>query len=107
MKKPGEFKAAQHRHKKQQEVYEAIQKVRIESEAFVTVKGVRLKLTPLPVNAYPPWALVKTRGRVRLAHLIHKDGLTACFVDRPGDYSGDSVRFPHENVLCTADLASN
>jgi hypothetical protein len=108
-KKPGEFKAQQHAHKRQQAVYDAIKKCRETGEAFVTFQGERLKLAPVGED-YPEFALVKARGRVRLAHLVHKDGLTATFLLRPEALGerfeswegGGSVRFPHENVLCAA-----
>jgi hypothetical protein len=100
MKKPGEFKAQQHAHKRQQAVYDAIKKCRETGEAFVTFKGERLKLLPAGSEGYPEFALVKARGRIRFAYLVHKDGLGATLLDEPFGCSGSQVRFPHENVLC-------
>ena len=79
MKKKGEFKEAQHRHRKQQAVYDALKRCRDEGGAWVTFKGERLYLRRLEAGEQPGTAMVKYRGRVRLADLVWKDGLTACF----------------------------
>jgi hypothetical protein len=77
---------------REQAVYDAIKRCRVDGEAWVTFGDKRLHLVPTSTEVWDTfWALVKSRrpGGVALAQIILKDGLRIQEEGGPNRRGGD------------------
>lgn len=100
-----EFKQSQHRHKRQQALYDAI-KASKTTESFATFHGKRFKLSAIKDDSRSFTGFVKLNGRVRLCWIVEKDGLKAITIDHDGIARGHSIHISGTQILCTAQEAN-